>query len=436
MSENEGSEPRQRRRRTASEGGSEAGASDGEGVAVLRRRRSKKTLAVPEPDSAPAAAEMPKATAVTAVSAVTAVPAVPLPVGEQEEDLAAVAQQVALNVVGAVVLEVADAPAQPPISAQPALEPGGKIEPDGTVSGGESTIGADSMVAPAAKHVPSMSQGQATIEAQLQATPPVDPIGPAAPMPDPATIMPSAPVVARPSPPPLLSQTSYGNSLTVAYGTGIPHGNGPAMPPTVVKPMDAAPPPMHVAVPMPAPSQYQYQTGMPSPSQYQYQSPPSPHPPGVQEVVLDGCQAGVGLGLDDKNRVTMLKPDGRAAVSGLFGLGDRIVTVDGEVLGNRQLQVLLQVKERHVFGVERLATTPRAMEEAFPDVARRMSMTDDPSSPRSPRSPRSPGSKAAGMVRTMSGNLPGRRKSNSRPSSEVSTDDGHMGDGPAIPPPI
>ena len=35
--------------------------------------------------------------------------------------------------------------------------------------------------------------------------------------------------------------------------------------------------------------------------------------PGVQEVVLDGCHAGVGLGLDDTNRVTLLKPQGRAA---------------------------------------------------------------------------------------------------------------------------
>ena len=89
-------------------------------------------------------------------------------------------------------------------------------------------------------------------------------------------------------------------------------------------------------------------------------SAPSPHPPGVHEVVLDGCQAGVGLGLDDHNRVTMLEPSGRAAVSGLFGLGDRIVTVDGQMLGNRQLQMLLQVKERHVFGVERLGTQVRA----------------------------------------------------------------------------
>lgn len=100
--------------------------------------------------------------------------------------------------------------------------------------------------------------------------------------------------------------------------------------------------------------------------------------PGVQEVVLDGCHAGVGLGLDDTNRVTLLKPQGRAAVSGLFGLGDRIVSLDGEVLGDRQLQMLLQVKERHVFGVERLGSTPqtpRSLEEAFPE-AWRASMSD------------------------------------------------------------
>jgi len=230
--------------------------------------------------------------------------------------------------------------------------------------------------------------------------------------------------------PPLLSQMSNGN------------GNGPAKPPAVVKPMGEAPPPVYLPTPMPAPSLYQYQSGMPSPSQYQYQAPPggtvsapSPHPPVVQEVVLDGCQAGVGLGLDDQNRVTLLKPSGRAAVSGLIGLGDRIVTVDGQTLGSRQLQTLLQVQERHVFGVERVGTT-LPLEEAFPDVARRLSLTDDPSAPRSPRSPRSPGSKVPAMLRTLSGKLPGRRKSTSRPSSSAGSTDDHMGDGTPIPSPM
>ena len=167
--------------------------------------------------------------------------------------------------------------------------------------------------------------------------------------------------------------------------------------------------------------------------------PPTVAPPGgVEEVVLEGCQAGVGLGLDDQNRVTMLKPSGRAAVSGLFALGDHIVTVDGQVLGDRQLQTLLQVKERHVFGVERLGTTAQSLDEAFPDLARRVSLTDDPSAPRSPRrtrSPRSPGTKGPGLLRTMSGNL--LRKSPAQPSPARSTPtNDHMGDGPAIPPPM
>merc|ERR1740130_728187 len=94
----------------------------------------------------------------------------------------------------------------------------------------------------------------------------------------------------------------------------FPMGNGPpAMPPMGVMPMGvmpmgAVPPPLCTPL-------------------------PSQPPPGLQEVVLDGCQAGVGLGLDDNNRVTILKPNGRAAASGLLGLGDRIVTVDGQVLG-------------------------------------------------------------------------------------------------------
>ena len=155
--------------------------------------------------------------------------------------------------------------------------------------------------------------------------------------------------------------------------------------------------------------------GTPSPTPYQHQPPPG----GLEEVVLEGCQAGVGLGLDDQNRVTMLKPSGRAAVSGLFALGDRIVTVDGQVLGDRQLQTLLQVKERHVFGVERLGATGQSLEEAFPDLAQRVSQTDDPSAARSPRrrssrSPRSPGTKGPGLLRSMSGNF--LRKSPAQPS--------------------
>ena len=98
-----------------------------------------------------------------------------------------------------------------------------------------------------------------------------------------------------------------------------------------------------------------------------------------------------------------------------------------QVLGDRQIQVLLQVKERHVFGVERLGTTlqsPRNLEEAFPEVARRLSEADASS----PRSPRSAKEQVTGMLRTVSGNFPTLRKSSSAGSM-----DGNMGGGPAIP---
>ena len=50
-----------------------------------------------------------------------------------------------------------------------------------------------------------------------------------------------------------------------------------------------------------------------------------------------------------------------------------------QAIGDRQLQSLLQVKERHVFGVERFSSTPRssrALKDASPGVALRMSMAN------------------------------------------------------------
>ena len=48
--------------------------------------------------------------------------------------------------------------------------------------------------------------------------------------------------------------------------------------------------------------------------------------------MLTGCLGGVGLGLDDQNRVTMLRPGGPAAASGQLALGDRILSADGQPL--------------------------------------------------------------------------------------------------------
>ena len=95
---------------------------------------------------------------------------------------------------------------------------------------------------------------------------------------------------------------------------------------------------------------------------------------GVSEVVLTGCAEGVGLGLDDQNRVTLLKPGGPAAASGLLGLGDRVVSVDSHPLEGRPLQMVMEQRDKHVFGVEKLGGRP--LEEAFPEVARRLSMSD------------------------------------------------------------
>ena len=95
---------------------------------------------------------------------------------------------------------------------------------------------------------------------------------------------------------------------------------------------------------------------------------------GVSEVVLTGCAKGVGLGLNDQNRVTLLEPGGPAAASGLLGLGDRVVSVDSRPLEGRPLQMVMERRDKHVFGVEKLGGRP--LEEAFPEVARRLSMSD------------------------------------------------------------
>lgn len=162
---------------------------------------------------------------------------------------------------GSAVRDSADAAAQPPTSA-PTLGPGFKTEPDGTVVGPESRtigkMGADGTV---------LQKGSGA-----GATVPMPVLGPTL----------SGPL--RPG------EAMSGKGEMGAKG---PMGDGVFEEP----PVGAAPsmlsgdkPPMGLL--------------MTSPSQL---------PPGIHEVVLDGCQAGVGLGLNSNNQVTILKPLGRAA---------------------------------------------------------------------------------------------------------------------------
>ncbi len=69
-------------------------------------------------------------------------------------------------------------------------------------------------------------------------------------------------------------------------------------------------------------------------------------------VVVAGCQGGLGLGLDDSNRVTEITPGGPAEACRLFRLGDRLISADGVSLAGRRLQDVLKPLDRHVFGVE------------------------------------------------------------------------------------
>ena len=92
-----------------------------------------------------------------------------------------------------------------------------------------------------------------------------------------------------------------------------------------------------------------------------------------QIVTIHGCLAeGVGLGLDNDNRVTLLRPGGPAAVSGLLKIGDRVLSVDGAVLSGRQLQDVMQKLDTHVFSVEPLGA--KSLEQAFPEVHRKVSV--------------------------------------------------------------
>jgi len=55
-------------------------------------------------------------------------------------------------------------------------------------------------------------------------------------------------------------------------------------------------------------------------------------PSSVAIIHLMGCGRGVGLGLNSRNVITELPPDGPAARSGQLRLGDQVVGVDGVAL--------------------------------------------------------------------------------------------------------
>lgn len=78
----------------------------------------------------------------------------------------------------------------------------------------------------------------------------------------------------------------------------------------------------------------------------------------VHDITLTGCTSGIGLGLNTDNRVTIMKLDGPAGISGLIAVGDRIVAVDGEPLRGRQLKQVLRPADRHVFAVEGSSSSP------------------------------------------------------------------------------
>ena len=66
-----------------------------------------------------------------------------------------------------------------------------------------------------------------------------------------------------------------------------------------------------------------------------------------------GCAFGLGLGLDPKNRVTLVKPGGPTAATGKIEVGDRILTVDGADLMGREMQHVIRPADKHVLVVEK-----------------------------------------------------------------------------------
>ena len=60
--------------------------------------------------------------------------------------------------------------------------------------------------------------------------------------------------------------------------------------------------------------------------------------------MLQGCLQGVGLGVDDANIITHLRPNFPAALSGQMEVGDRVISIDGKRLAYKgQVWPLSQV---------------------------------------------------------------------------------------------
>ena len=86
---------------------------------------------------------------------------------------------------------------------------------------------------------------------------------------------------------------------------------------------------------------------------------PKVQAPRVQEVVVTGCAAGVGMGLDERQTISSLTPGGPAATCGLE-LGDTVLSVDGVTIAGKTVdgkpltvRDVLRPQDRHVFGVEK-----------------------------------------------------------------------------------
>ena len=69
---------------------------------------------------------------------------------------------------------------------------------------------------------------------------------------------------------------------------------------------------------------------------------------------LEGCapSVGIGLGLDDSNVVTEVKPGTPAEAAGL-AVGDRVLVVDGTALDGRPMAQVVRAADTHVLEVER-----------------------------------------------------------------------------------
>ena len=76
----------------------------------------------------------------------------------------------------------------------------------------------------------------------------------------------------------------------------------------------------------------------------------------AQPIVLHNCLGGVGVGVDERNVITALRPGFPAQACGVIEVGDRVISIDGVRLAYKgQVWQLAQVMKRsnmHIFGVE------------------------------------------------------------------------------------